>query len=160
MKTTIGIDVGGSTTKIVGFTSDGKLIEPMYVRAADPMTSVYGAFGKFTAEGGIELGDIGRVMVTGVGSSFLTKPIYGLECHNTPEFLSVGLGGMYLSGLDDAIVVSMGTGTALIHAEKGEKNHLSRRYGCGRRYADGTLQEAARHGQHLAHRRAGCRGRS
>ncbi|MBO5274408.1 MAG: type II pantothenate kinase [Clostridia bacterium] len=121
MKTTIGIDVGGSTTKIVGFTSDGKLIEPMYVRAADPMTSVYGAFGKFTAEGGIELGDIGRVMVTGVGSSFLTKPIYGLECHNTPEFLSVGLGGMYLSGLDDAIVVSMGTGTALIHAEKGEK---------------------------------------
>jgi type II pantothenate kinase len=30
----------------------------------------------------------------------------------------VGLGGLYLSGLDETIVVSMGTGTALIHAKK------------------------------------------
>jgi len=34
------------------------------------------------------------------------------------EFECVGLGGLYLSELDEAIVVSMGTGTALIHATK------------------------------------------
>ena len=47
MKTIIGIDIGGSTTKIVGFSEDMTLIEPMSVRATDPLTSVYGAFGKF-----------------------------------------------------------------------------------------------------------------
>jgi type II pantothenate kinase len=40
-----------------------------------------------------------------------------------PEFTSVGLGGLYLSGLNDAIVVSMGTGTAIIHAQKMENKY-------------------------------------
>ena len=121
MKTVIGIDIGGSTTKIVGIR-DGKngreLIEPMFVRANDAVTSVYGAFGKFTLENGLGLGDIEKVLMTGVGSSFIKEPIYSLECENVSEFKSVGLGGLYLSGLDEAIVVSMGTGTALIHAKR------------------------------------------
>ena len=122
MKTVIGIDVGGSTTKIVGMKKqDGggiELIEPLFVRANDPITSIYGAFGKFTLENGLSLSDIDRVMMTGVGSSFVTTPIYGLECRKVPEFTCVGLGGLYLSGLDEAIVVSMGTGTAFIHTAK------------------------------------------
>lgn len=121
MGTVIGIDVGGSTTKIVGFRDNGKrleLIEPQFVRANDPITSVYGAFGKFTSENGLELSDIDRVMMTGAGSSFVTNPIYGLDCQTVPEFTAVGLGGLYLSGLNKAIVVSMGTGTAIIKAEK------------------------------------------
>ena len=121
MGTVIGIDVGGSTTKIVGFRENGKelqLIEPQFVRANDPITSVYGAFGKFTSENGLALSDIDRVMMTGAGSSFVTSPIYGLDCQIVPEFTAVGLGGLYLSGLNKAIVVSMGTGTALIKAEK------------------------------------------
>ena len=121
MKTVIGIDIGGSTTKIVGIR-DGEngreLIEPMFVRANDAVTSVYGAFGKFTLENGLGLGDIEKVLMTGVGSSFIKEPIYSLECENVSEFKSVGLGGLYLSGLDEAIVVSMGTGTALIHAKR------------------------------------------
>lgn len=121
MRTVIGIDVGGSTTKIVGFRSDGdqsRLIEPLFVRATDAVTSVYGAFGKFTMENDLALSDIDRVLMTGVGSSFIDKPIYSLKCEKVSEFKSVGLGGLYLSGLDEAIVVSMGTGTALIHAKK------------------------------------------
>ena len=36
----IGIDVGGSTTKIVGFHKvTHALIEPLFVRATDPITS-------------------------------------------------------------------------------------------------------------------------
>ena len=121
-KTVIGIDVGGTTTKIVGFRkgADGtkELIAPQFVRATDPLTSIYGAFGKFTSENGLGLADIDRVMMTGVGSSFVQNSIYGLDCRTVSEFTSVGLGGLYLSGLDDAIVVSMGTGTALIRAKK------------------------------------------
>lgn len=117
-KYVIGIDVGGSTTKIVGFDENHNLITPLFVRATDQITSIYGAFGKFTSENSIELDEISRVMMTGVGSTFVTKPIYGLKCESVPEFECNGRGGLYLSGLNDAIVVSLGTGTALVHAKK------------------------------------------
>ena len=119
MSVVIGIDVGGSTTKIVGFRKSGAnrtLIEPQFVRADDPVTSVYGAFGKFTDENGLALGEIDKVLVTGVGSAYIKNGIYGLDCSTVPEFRGIGLGGLYLSGLPEALCVSMGTGTALVMA--------------------------------------------
>ena len=122
MKTIIGIDVGGSTTKIVGF--QGKtMIAPQFVKASDPLTSLFGAFGKFTAENNIELSDIEKIILTGVGSSYITKPLYGLPCERAVEFDCVAKGGIYLSGLSEAIVVSMGTGTAIIHADDRGNTH-------------------------------------
>lgn len=120
MQATIGIDVGGSTTKIVGFRHEASgtrtLIAPLFVRATDPLTSAYGAFGKFTALSHLGLADIRRVMVTGVGAGALGERLYDLPCTRVEEFLSIGRGGLYLSHLDEAIVVSMGTGTALVYA--------------------------------------------
>lgn len=124
----IGIDIGGSTTKIVGFRRTGggvELIDPDIVRANDPVTSTYGAFGKFTDEHRIPISSIERVMMTGVGASYVKNDLYGLDCRRVEEFRSIGLGGLYLSGLDEALVVSMGTGTALVHAKKnGEMDYL------------------------------------
>ncbi len=141
-KTVIGIDVGGSTTKIVGFCRDeqgtNQLISPFLVRATDPLTSLYGAFGKFTAENGLSLSDIDRIMVTGVGATHMQQPIYSLDCHTVPEFSAVGLGGLYLSGLDEAIIVSMGTGTALIHAKR-ENGRTKINYLGGTGVGGGTL---------------------
>ena len=125
MSVVIGIDVGGSTTKIVGVRcdNDGKrLIEPQFVRANDPLTATYGAFGKFTDENGLSIKDIDRVMMTGVGASYVKRNLYGLECQRVPEFNCIGKGGIYLSGLDKALVVSMGTGTALVSADALGKN--------------------------------------
>lgn len=141
MKTVIGIDIGGSTTKIVGFRKDGgqaELISPLFVRATDAVTSVYGAFGKFTMQNGLELGDIDKVLMTGVGASFIERPIYSLNCKKVSEFESVGLGGLYLSGLDEAVVVSMGTGTALIHAKR-ENGVTKTKYLGGTGVGGGTL---------------------
>ncbi len=138
----IGIDVGGSTTKIVGFkqAQDGtrELISPLLVRAADPITSIYGAFGKFLSENELAINDIDKVMITGVGASHMTGPIYSLDCEIVPEFTAVGLGGLYLSGLDEAIIVSMGTGTALVHAKK-EGNETKINYLGGTGIGGGTL---------------------
>ncbi len=120
----LGIDIGGSTTKIVGFDVSGpdrRLIRPLFVRAADPITSIYGAFGKFLDENDLSLDDIRRVLVTGAGSSYLSRPIYGLPCEAIAEFKSIGLGGLYLSGLERAIIVSCGTGTAVVYAEAGRE---------------------------------------
>lgn len=138
----IGIDVGGSTTKIVGFreNSEGgrELISPFLVRATDPITSIYGAFGKFTSENNLDISDIDRIMVTGVGATHMSKPIYSIKSNTVPEFTAVGLGGLYLSGLDEAIIVSMGTGTALVHAKKeGNDTHIHYLGGTG--IGGGTL---------------------
>lgn len=120
MSVVIGIDIGGSTTKIVGFSGTDKgweLIEPQIIKANDPITATYGAFGKFTDENGLSIKDISRVMMTGVGASHVKKNLYGLECQRVAEFDSIGRGGTYLSNMPEALVVSMGTGTAMVHAK-------------------------------------------
>ncbi len=118
MKAVIGIDVGGSTTKIVGFDERGNLIEPMLVQGSDQITSIYGAFGKFISENGLALTDVLGIKVTGVGATFLEKGIYSLKCDKVSEFKSIGRGGLYLSGLERALIVSLGTGTACVYADR------------------------------------------
>jgi len=119
----IGIDIGGSTTKICGFEiADKTLIKPFYIKASDQISSLYGAFGKFTSDNNINLSRIEKILVTGVGSAFITKDIYGITTRKVGEFEAVGRGGLYLSGLDEAIVVSMGTGTPIVKAKSGGQN--------------------------------------
>ena len=124
----IGIDIGGSTTKIVGFAPrDGgfELLEPMIIKANDPVTSTYGAFGKFLDENGLAISDISKIMMTGVGASHVKNNLYGLDCRRVAEFDCIGRGGIYLSGISEGLVVSMGTGTAMVHAMKdGSMNYL------------------------------------
>ena len=133
MKTIIGIDVGGSTTKIVGFHKNDKtsIISPLLVRASDQLASVYGAFGKFTDSNGIKLSDIDRVIMTGVGSSFLNDNLYGIDTMHVSEFECVGRGGLYLSDFDSAIVVSMGTGTSIVYAKSDGTNEYMGGTGVG-----------------------------
>ena len=119
----IGIDIGGSTTKIVGYDGE-KIVSPLMVKASDPKTSAYGAFGKFLLENGLELSDIEKIMVTGVGYSFLPETIYQIETHKVDEITSIGMGGRFLSGLDRAAVVSMGTGTAVIGVDENGIRHI------------------------------------
>lgn len=141
MQTVIGIDVGGTTTKIVGFKkSDNgiELIDPQFVRATDPVTSAYGAFGKFTLQNEIALDKIDCVMMTGAGAGTIDKPIYSVKCNAVSEFSCIGQGGLYLSGLDEAVVISMGTGTALVYAKRnGDK--IETKYLGGTGVGGGTL---------------------
>ena len=119
MSIILGIDIGGSTTKIVGLGQDGGVIAMRRVQAQDPITSLYGAMGSFLFTNGLHLeGDI-----------------YGIPTETVEEFTAVGVGGLALSGQERAVVVSMGTGTAFIWAEKDrEVRHL-----CGSGVGGGTL---------------------
>lgn len=109
----IGIDVGGSTTKIVGF-EDNILKIPTFVKADNPIASLFGALGKFIYDNEIQLNDIEKIMITGVGSANVAQPLYGIPTYKVDEFTCNGLGGRYFTGLTDLIVVSMGTGTSLV----------------------------------------------
>lgn len=123
MSTIIGIDIGGSTTKIVGMR-DGTLFGKNMVKAGDPITSAYGAFGKLLTENHLNLSQVDRVMCTGVGSAFLKEDIYDIPTQKVDEFMAIGLGGRYISGLDHCIVVSMGTGTAFTCVQGEDIHHL------------------------------------
>lgn len=123
MSTVVGIDIGGSTTKIVAF-KEGSMLAPLQVRATDPITSLFGAFGRYISTNGIPLQSIDKVMITGVGSSYFREDIYHLPTVKVDEFEAVGRGGLHLSGLSEAVVVSMGTGTALVFARDGQTTHL------------------------------------
>lgn len=119
----IGIDVGGSTTKIVGIENE-VVKSPMFVKATDPVTSLFGAFGKYIYDNGITLSDIERVMLTGVGSAYIDQPLYDLPTARTDEFLANGLGAQYATPLEKLIVVSMGTGTSFVKVEGSQIQHI------------------------------------
>ncbi|NLX64049.1 MAG: type II pantothenate kinase [Clostridiaceae bacterium] len=123
MSKIIGIDVGGSTTKIVGYDQK-ELSSPLLVKANDPVSSVYGAFGRFLNENKLQLDDIGRIMITGVGATFIEERIFGIPTYKVDEFLAIGMGGLFLSRLERAIIVSMGTGTAYVMADKDKAYHI------------------------------------
>ena len=134
----IGIDVGISTTKIVGIR-EGEVVSPIRITAVDPVTSLYGAFGKYLHDNNFGLEDIEHVMLTGVGSAYISQPIYGLPTSNCDEFVADGLGARYESGLDKAIVVSMGTGTSFVKCVGDDICHIG---GIGA--GGGTLQGLSR----------------
>lgn len=123
-KIVIGIDVGISTTKIVGIDEKGLVISPIRIKATDPITSLYGAFGKYLHDNKIKLDEVEHVMLTGVGAAYIDERIYDLPTSKSEEFIADGLGAKYESKLDRMIVVSMGTGTSLVKCDGESIKHI------------------------------------
>ena len=134
----IGIDVGISTTKIVGLR-EGRVLSPIRITAADQVTSLYGAFGKYLHDNSISLSDVEKIMLTGVGSGYISDPIYGIATEKVDEFVADGMGARFESGLQKAIVVSMGTGTSFVQCDGSDIRHIG---GIG--IGGGTLQGLSR----------------
>ena len=134
----IGIDVGISTTKIVGLR-DGKPSAPIRITAADPITSLYGAFGKYLHDNDITLDAVEHVMLTGVGAGYIKNDVYGVQTSRCDEFIADALGARYESHLDHAIVVSLGTGTSFVMCNGTDIRHIG---GIG--IGGGTLQGLSR----------------
>jgi len=124
MKIILGIDVGGSTTKIIGLKLNKEIFGTLLVKAHDQITSTYGAIGNFIQTYNLSLEDIEALVLTGVGSSMLKGNIYNLPTYRVAEFKAIGFGGLHLSNLEKALVVSAGTGTAYIRADGNEHKHI------------------------------------
>ena len=137
MSIVIGIDVGISTTKIVGVNEQGVVTNPFRIKATDPITSLYGAFGKYLHDNKIKLEEVEQIMLTGVGSAYIDEDIYGRPTGKAQEFIADGLGARY--ELKRMIVVSMGTGTSLVKCDGNDIRHIG---GIG--IGGGTLQGLSR----------------
>ncbi len=135
MEVILGIDIGGSTTKIVGLRTDGSVLSMLRVRAEDQVTSLYGALGNYLTSNQLALSDVRRIVLTGVGASYVEGDIYGLPTCKVDEFSASAAGALALSGCEDGVVVTMGTGTAFLWAGRdGAVRHL-----CGSGIGGGTL---------------------
>jgi type II pantothenate kinase len=119
----IGIDIGGSTTKIVGFI-ENKIVDLITVKANDQVASASGALGKFINTNKLSLSSIKQIIITGVGASFIQNDLFGIATSKVDEFKAIGLGGSFLSGLHKTIVVSIGTGTAIVKVNGKDIFHL------------------------------------
>lgn len=139
MKVFIGIDIGGSTTKAAGMNETGDLIGTLQVTADDPRTSTYGVLGRFLEQNRLTLNDVAEITLTGMGATFFHEDIYGISTRHADELASIGQGGLKVAGLDEALVVSMGTGSAFIRASKSNGT----RYLGGSGVGGGTLSGLA-----------------
>lgn len=111
----IGIDIGSTTTKVVTI-ENGKLTRKIKTRAADAVTAATGAFGKIVLENGIKIDSIEKIKITGAGASKIKDDIFGIPTGRINEINAIGIGGMFLSGMNNIIITNIGTGTVIIEA--------------------------------------------
>ena len=135
----LGIDIGCSTTKVVGLRQDGSTIGMFRTKAEDQLTSLFGAMGSFITSNQLSLSDIDRICLTGVGASYVEGDIYGIPTIQVDEFSAVGRGALALAGRKTALVVSMGTGTSFLYVNEGRVKHI-----CGSGIGGGTLSGLCR----------------
>ncbi len=120
----LGVDIGGSTTKIVAFEAPDRILDTLLVKADDQLTSLYGAIGHLLYRCRLSLDQVSRIVLTGVGASQAEGDIHGIPTCRVREFEAIGRGGLLLSGLSHALVISMGTGTAFVRASEREIRHI------------------------------------
>jgi type II pantothenate kinase len=134
----VGIDIGGSTTDAV--ILDNGNIHVVTIEANDPVAAAAGALGKLIEVCGIPLEKLSRVAATGAGSRVLSESLFGLPVTKVNEFDAIGIGGTSLAGKENALVVSLGTGTAMVSVTGDKITHVS-----GTGLGGGTLRGLSRH---------------
>jgi len=111
----IGIDIGSTITKAVSI-EDGKVTRKIKTKALDAVTAATGAFGKIVLENGIKISAVERIEITGAGASKIKDDIFGIPTGRVNEIEAIGVGGMFLSGMNNIIITNIGTGTVIIEA--------------------------------------------
>jgi type II pantothenate kinase len=120
----IGIDIGSTTTKAVSIDG-GKLVKKITIKASDAVTAATGAFGKIVLENSLKIENIKKIKITGAGASKIKNDIFGIPTERVNEIEAIGIGGMFLSGFNENIIITnIGTGTVIIKADKQGISHF------------------------------------
>ena len=119
----VGIDIGGTTTDAVAIKGKN-VVRVISITASDPVAAASGALGKLITTLNCSLADIRTIVATGGGASSLGKTILGIPLKKIDEISAIGIGGKMMAGLDEALVVSMGTGTPFVSVKDSEITHV------------------------------------
>ena len=119
-----GIDVGASTTKGVILGKSG-IIYQCFIETLNDKSSTLRILKKLLSRVD-DVSSIKKVAVSGGDSRIIVKEFFGIPVQKVDEIAATGIGGLFLSGKNQALIVSVGTGTAIIAARDGGKmmNHV------------------------------------
>lgn len=134
----VGIDIGGSTTDAVLLHESEPVV--VTIDTGDPLAAAPGALGKLLSTVGGALSDIQAIAVSGGGARCLQDHLFGVPVVKVPEIDAIGIGGSTLAEKSEALVVSLGTGTAIVSVRDGKIEHIG-----GTGVGGGTLLGLARH---------------
>lgn len=109
----IGVDLGTSGTKLAARGPQRLSFQRRPIVRGETLAAR--AVEQFLDWAEIPRNEVERLVLTGVRTSFFTRPLLGLPTFTVPEFEAIGRGGM-IAGVERVLVVSMGTGTALVMA--------------------------------------------
>ena len=108
-----GVDIGGTLTKGVLIDEDRILAVAKSI-TVDYVTSAAGCLGKLLDKVELKPSDVDLLAITGIGNIDVKDSLLGVPVRKIDEIECIGIGGVFLSGYKDAIVVSIGTGTAIV----------------------------------------------
>lgn len=132
----VGIDFGASNTDVVARTNDGDTRHWLLPTVGAPSVD---AVRRALASGGVQLADCGWLAVTGGDRRALPAVIDGVALVGVDEVSAIGRGGRALAGVDEALVTSAGSGTAVVAASPAGSRHVT-----GTGVGGGTLVGLAR----------------
>lgn len=115
----IGIDVGSTMVKIIEYKEE-KIINSK-ISANRKVEEV---LDEFLQANDIDVNQIEEIVVTGIGANKVNDNKYHIPIKKIAEFEAVANGALYLTNKKEAIIASVGTGTALIKATPKEVKHL------------------------------------
>lgn len=115
----IAIDIGTTTTKIIEYEDNKILNKEIY-----PTGNPENILDEFIEKNEIIARDIKCIVTTGIGEKILTTNRWNISMKTVAEFIAIAEGGIYLSNKKEALVVSVGTGTALIKVDEDSIEHL------------------------------------
>lgn len=132
----LGFDKGASAVKIAALDGDKVLYTKSIVGSEKTAGELLLEFMK---ENKILSGKVSQAAVTGVGAEKCCFEGFDKAVRIVPEIEATGEGGSWLSKLDEAVVVSIGTGTSLALAKGGKYYHIG-----GSGVGSGTLRGLAK----------------
>jgi len=123
-----GLDVGITTTDAVAGWDPQAIVS---LPTREIRDSAETAIRSLLARAGIPAGRDVVIAVTGVGSRRLPPRLCGLDVRRVSEITAIGRGGIGLGGGTEALVASLGTGTAMVSVRTGEMRHVTPGNGVG-----------------------------
>lgn len=133
----IGIDVGASTIKAIAINGSQTLgticVDKNLSKNIFPEILL-----QLINKAKLNLEEVVCIAATGGGSRFLPDELFDVPVIKVNEIQAIGIGGLTLLNADEGLIVSMGTGTALVVASKDRVYHVG-----GTGVGGGTLQGLA-----------------
>lgn len=136
----VGLDIGASLAKGILLDKDLNIADKRVLPVEKPEDAAKKILKFFLEKGGYKR-PIAMVAASGGGSRFLGDSFLGLPIRRVNEIRAIGLGGLILANKSEGLVVSAGTGTAIVAAYD---NGSLIRHVCGTAVGGGTIMGLSR----------------